>query len=173
MKRALLYLLQICSERASYHREGDACFLFTLILICFLFTSCTPPLLQTDPEMLTDSSTVTITCNTAKGNRGLEGFSGPVFVHLGLITDSSEHINSWRYVKFPWGSTEEQARANKVGNSQWSYTIPNLRRFFGVADRERILNLAILFRSGNCLDTFCKVQRNEDGSDIILPVNQQ
>jgi hypothetical protein len=101
------------------------------------------------------------------------GFTGPVYVHLGLITDSSGFPNDWRYVKFKWGSVEKAAEATRQGKNRWSYKIENMRNFFGVADNEKILNLVILFRSGNCIDTFCKVLRNSDKSDISVAVNQK
>src|ERR1700750_662843 len=134
--------------------------IFLIVASSFLIISCSSPLVKTDPAIVFDSSTVTIMCNTAKGNKGLLGFKGPVYVHVGVVTDSSTNSNYWRYVKFKWGSTEAAALATRVNDNIWSYTIPNIRRFLAVSENEKILNLAILFREGNCVDTFCKVQRN-------------
>jgi hypothetical protein len=147
--------------------------IFLIITIAVLFANCsTHPLIQTAPELFTDSSEVTITCNGASGNKGLLDIDEPVYVHVGLITDSSNSPTDWRYVKFKWGSTEEAALAKLTGNNSWSYTIPNIRKFFGVPEKEKILSLAILFRSGNCIDINCHVLRNEDNSDILIPVGQ-
>ena len=138
-------------------------------LFPFLFCSCSTPLIQTDPEALTDSTGVTITCNAAEGNKGLMDYTGPVYVHLGLITDSSISAGYWRHVKFKWGSVNDSALAKPVGKNKWSYYIPNIRQFFKVPPEEKILKLAVLFRSGNCRDTLCKVLRSEDGRDILIP----
>jgi hypothetical protein len=135
-----------------------------------IITSCTSPLIETNPGNLSDSSSVTITCNATKGNKGLLDYNGPVYVHLGLITDSSLNSNHWRYVKFNWGSQQKEALATVAGKNRWSYNIPNIRKFFEVKENEKLLQVAILFRSGNCIDTFCKVLRNEDKSDIFIPV---
>ena len=142
-----------------------------IVALSFLITNCSSPLIRTEPATVFDTSTVKITCNTEKGNRGLFGFKGPVYAHVGVVTDSSISPTYWRYVKFKWGSTEEAALATAEDDNSWSYTIPNLRKFFEVNENEKILKLAILFRAGNCLDTFCKVQRNADRSDIFIPVS--
>jgi hypothetical protein len=147
----------------------SSCSIFFLMLI---LSGCTTPLVEVSPREITDTSTVTITCNGAKGNKGLMNFEEPVYVHLGLITDSSINPNHWRYVKFKWGSTDEAALVKRAGRNQWTYEIPNIRKFFGVAENERIQNIAILFRQGNCIDTLCKTLRNEDKSDIFIPVRQ-
>jgi hypothetical protein len=135
--------------------------------------SCSARLLETDPDILTDTSKVTITCDGSEGNAGLQNYSGEVYVHLGLITSKSEHKDDWRYVKFTWGSMQQEARAVPAGKNRWSYPIYNVRKFFGVPDDERIKSLAILFRSGACLDVYCKVLRNSDGSNLYIPVEDK
>jgi len=145
---------------------------FLLTVASFLSLGCSSPLVETNPEIITDTSDVTITCNANKGNKGLLNYDGPVYVHLGLITDSSTHPNEWRYIKYKWGSTDAVALATPVSKNSWSYKIPNLRKFFDVKESEKILELAVLFRSGNCLDTFCKVLRNVDKTDIHIRVAQ-
>ncbi|RTL59018.1 MAG: hypothetical protein EKK37_11935 [Sphingobacteriales bacterium] len=145
-------------------------FIFFLLISAFWLSSCSSPLLAWNPDPVSDSSTVTITCNAEKGNQGLLNFEGPVYVHVGLITDSSRSANEWRYVRFKWGSADPEAEAKKVRKNRWSYTISNIRRFFGVKGNEKISGIAILFRAGNCFDTDCSVLRNENKSDMVIPV---
>ena len=145
--------------------------IFLVTIISVLLTNCSAPLIQTTPESFADTSKVTITCNGASGNKGLLDVKEPVYVHLGLITDSSVNPNHWRYVKFTWGLTQDSALAKPVGTNSWSYTIPNIRKFFGVPGNEKIESLAVLFRTGNCIDTNCHVLRNLDGSNIYIPLN--
>jgi hypothetical protein len=141
-----------------------------VIATSLLYISCSSRLVKTAPEIITDTSTVTITADASQGNKGLLGYKGPVYVHIGLITDSSISPTVWRYLKFKWGSTEEAALASPAGNNKWTYKIPNIRNFFAVPENERIQKLCILFREGNCIDTFCKVLRNADESDIFIPI---
>ena len=91
-----------------------------------------------------------------------------MYVHVGVITNLSTGPTNWRYSKFTWGSTEAAALATSAGTNKWSYTINNIRTFFGVPAGETILKIAILFRAGNCTD--CLAQRNADLSDMYVPV---
>lgn len=154
--------------------KGKPVFIVIIIVaICStLMTSCGPPLIQTTPEIFTDTSEITITCNANRGNKGIRGYEGPVYVHLGLITDRSRSPNDWRYVKFYWGSTEAEARAKPIGNNRWTYKISNIRRFFDVDPNEKILKIALLFRSGNCIDINCKVLRSYTKGDLFIPIPQ-
>src|SRR5688572_9832097 len=107
-----------------------------MLLVCmqglFLIYSCKSRLIETDPLVVADTGAVTITVDAETGNKGLLDFEGPVFIHMGLITDSSEYPNEWRFVKFKWGSMEQEARATELGGNKWTYTIPGIRSFFGV-----------------------------------------
>ncbi|WP_336518366.1 hypothetical protein [Pollutibacter soli] len=127
-------------------------------------------MIETEPGMVSDTGRVVIIVDAEAGNKGLSDFNGPVFVHTGLITDSSEYPNEWRYVKFKWGSMEERAGAIEIGKNKWAYTIPDIRSFFGVSKDEKILKLAFLFRERNCIDTFCSVLWNVDKSDLSIDI---
>lgn len=144
-----------------------------LLIACSSFIISCNQLLETDPERLTDTGDVTITCDASQGNKGLLNYEGDVFVHVGLITSKSEHIEDWRHVKFDWGSRENLAKATPVGKNKWSYTIKNIREFFDVDQDEKISQLAVLFRSGACIDVYCKVLRNTDDSNIYIPVHDE
>jgi len=139
-------------------------------LLLFLLPGCSSPLIETDPAIVSDIGSVTITANANNGNKGLLDINEPVYVHLGLITDSSVNSNQWRYVKFKWGSTDPAALATPTGKNSWSYSISNIRDFFGVKGNEKLLSIAVLFRQGNCIDTFCRVLRNADRTDIFIPI---
>jgi rhodanese-related sulfurtransferase len=147
------------------HAYGAACLL--------LAASCRTELIETNPGAVTDTGNVTITCNAAEGNQGLLGYSGDVYVHLGLITSKSRFPDDWRYVKFKWGSRQREARATPDGKNRWTYPVGNVRRFFGVPSDEKILRIAVLFRSGGCVDAYCKVLRSAEGGNVYISVNDQ
>src|SRR6266487_2143032 len=116
-----------------------------------------------------DASTIVITVDATKGNQGLLNYASPmdVYVHIGLITDSSATETSWHYSKFTWGTPNPQAQATYIGNNKWTYTIiGGIRTFFNVTSGIGIKKIAILFRNGDG----SKAQRNTDGSDMYVPV---
>src|SRR5688572_25936802 len=142
--------------------------IFLLLCVFLLANFCQSQLLSWTPEFPKDNDNVTITVDATKGNQALLNFAGNMYVHVGVITNLSAGPTNWRYSKFTWGSTEAAALATSAGTNKWSYTINNIRTFFGVPAGETILRIAILFRAGNCTD--CLAQRNADQIDMYVPV---
>ena len=138
------------------------------LIIMVMLVSCSSGVISWTPHELTDTSDVVITCDATRGNHGLYHFKGPVYVHIGAVTDMGANPGVWQYSKFFWGTHLPEALAKPVGENKWSYSIHNIRKFFDVPDDEKILKIAILFRS-ECKDT-CLALRNRDGSDIFIPV---
>ena len=138
-------------------------FLFYLVLTS-LFSNA--QLLSWAPAFAKDNDNITITMDATKGNQGLLGFSGNVYVHIGVITSASTSSSNWLYAPFTWATTPAAAQATPAGTNKWSYTINNIRNFFAVPAGETIKKIAILFRDG----PGNTVQRNSDGSDMYIPV---
>src|SRR5436190_13025163 len=138
------------------------------LLSCVLLTSLLgqSQLLTWSPAFPKDNDNITITVDATKGNKGLLGFSGNVYVHIGLITSASTSSSNWLYSPFTWGTTPAAAQATPAGTNKWSYTINNIRSFFNVPAGETILKIALLFRDG----PGNMAQRNSDASDMYVPV---
>jgi glycosidase len=139
-----------------------------LSLFLFGYNFSDAQLLITSPDFPTDNSSVTITVDATKGNKGLQGFTGNVFLHTGVITSLSTNPSDWKYVQGTWGTTTAP-QATSAGTNRWSFTIPNIRQFYGVPAGESILRLTVLFRD----QAGATVQRNIDGSDMYVQVYQQ
>src|SRR4051812_49161107 len=110
--------------------------IFTLFFLGFL-TSAKSQLLTWSPQFPSDTSSITVTVDATKGNKGLLDYNGSVYMHLGVITDSSTSAGNWRYVTTQWGTTTA-ATATPAGTNKWSFTINNPRAYFGVPVSERI-----------------------------------
>ncbi|MBS1925527.1 MAG: hypothetical protein JST57_05965, partial [Bacteroidetes bacterium] len=141
------------------------------LAICLgICTSAQQRLLTWAPEFAVDNSTITITTDCTKGNQGLLNYEGGnsnnVYVHIGVITSVNPTAGAWQHVPFTWGSTTPAAKATPLGNNKYSYTITNIRSFFGVPAAETILKVAIIFRNA----TGSLKQVNSDGSDMYVPV---
>ena len=136
------------------------------IFSVFAFTIIKAQLLSFTPNFPLDNSNLVVTMDATKGNKGLKDFAGPVYVHVGVITNLSTGPSNWKYVPFGWGTSNPLAEATNAGTNKWTYTINNIRTFFNVPVGETILRVCILFR--NAAGTL--VQRNMDGGDMYLPV---
>jgi len=145
-------------------------FYLSVIMLCISFSIYSQRLLTWTPEFPTDNGNITFTIDATKGNRGLFNYEGGnsnnVYVHIGLITSASTSASDWKYTKFTWGSTDPLARATALGSNRYSYTINNIRSFFGVPAGESIRKITVLFRNA---DGSLK-QTNSDNSDMYIPV---
>jgi 1,4-alpha-glucan branching enzyme len=128
-------------------------------------------LLSVDVPFPTDASTVVITADASKGSRGLLNHTASdVYVHTGVTTNLSTNSTDWKYVKFNQNFTLPNAalQATSLGNNRWSFTIANIRAYYGVPAGETILKINILFRSGDG----SKKLANIDGSDMYIQIYQ-
>src|ERR1700744_6183275 len=125
-------------------------------------------LLTPSPAFPQDVSAVSITVDCSKGNQGLFNYANTsdVYVHIGVITNLSANSSDWRYAPFTWGTANPAAQATSLGNNLYTFTINNIRSYFGVPAGETILAVAILFRNG----TGSQAQRNAGGGDMFVIV---
>jgi hypothetical protein len=138
-----------------------------LILAVLWCCGASAQLLTGAPYFPKDTSTLTITVNCNFGNQGLLNYGDTgVYVHIGLITDSSTSNTNWRYAPFTWGTANPAAAATYIGNNQYQFTFHNIRAYFGVPAAEIIYKVAILFRNA----TGSLAQRNTDGTDMFWSV---
>ena len=136
-----------------------------IITLALLFVSVIAhsQLLTWSPQFPTATSTINITMNAAQGNQALMGYSGKVYMHLGVITNLSTGPSDWRYVITTWGVANSY-QAGNIGTNLWAFSIdPSV---FNVPAGETILEVALLYRTV----TGDTVQRNADGGDIKIPI---
>ena len=144
-------------------------FLLAFLLLCFAVVAGQAQLLSTDIAFPTDASTIVVTVDANKGNKGLLNHTASdVYVHTGVITNLSTSPTNWRYVKFNQNFNQPNAalQATSLGGNKWQFTIANIRAYYGVPAGETILRVSILFRSGNGQ----LKQANSDGSDMYIQV---
>ena len=84
---------------------------YFLFCVALLSLTSHAQLLTWTPSFPKDNDNITITMDATKGNQGLMGFSGNVYVHVGVITSASTSGANWLYVPFTWGSTTAAAQA--------------------------------------------------------------
>ena len=144
-------------------------FLLAVVFFAITTTTFSQRLLSWTPEFPNDNSTMTVTVDCTKGNQGLFNYANTsdVYVHVGVNTNLSTGPGDWKYVKFPnFNAPTPAAQATSLGNNRYSYTITNIRTFFGVPAGETINKVNIIFRTGNG----SLKQVNSDNSDMYIPV---
>ncbi len=144
--------------------------LFSTLFCLLLFCTVHSQLLSWSPNFITEQTqNAAITADATKGNQGLLNHAaGDVYVHIGVITNYSTSNGDWKHVQSTWGTTADSIHAVSTSTNQWTFTLPGtVRSFFKMTDpAEKILKIAILFRSGDGNEKLT----NSDGSDMFVPV---
>ncbi len=119
-------------------------FLFLLVAM----HSARAGVLTVDPSFPSVDEPVTITFN-AEGTP-LEGYTGEIYAHTGLIT-SEDDIDSggWEYVIGEWGDNDAQPQLDEIGPDQWRLEIDNIPDFYNVEAGETIYQIAMVLRSSD------------------------
>lgn len=133
-------------------------------MLCLAITGAMAQVVTTTPTFPSQSDTITLFFDAAKGNRDLQGFAGDVYAHTGVITFLSTSPTDWRFVKAQWTENKPECKLARVATNLYKLTIPNPRTFYGVTGTEQIRQLAFVFRSSDG----SRVGRAEDGTDIYV-----
>ncbi|PLX14278.1 MAG: alpha-amylase [Marinilabiliales bacterium] len=143
--------------------------LIILSITLFLASPGFAQLITLDPTFPTDQDAVIVTFNAALGSGGLEGYSGDVYAHTGVITNNSNSGSDWKYVKAAWNENIPECKMTNKGGDIWELNIsPSIREYYGVPEGESILQLAFVFRSADgSLEG-----KTESGGDIFYDVSQ-
>lgn len=122
------------------------------------------------PTFFRETDPVTITYDASQGNAALAGFTGPVYIWTGIVTNLSPNNTTWRHVKSP-----NFAQPDPAALMTRSSTNPNLysitftpRTFYPVPANETILRLGMIFK--NAAGTV--VGRSNTGGDFFIDVWQ-
>ncbi|MCC2545308.1 T9SS type A sorting domain-containing protein [Hymenobacter sp. BT175] len=144
--------------------------LSSLLLFLGTMTSVRAQVVTTQPAFFRETDQVTITFDASQGNRALQGFTGPVYIWTGVVTNLSPTLTTWRHVKSPtFSQGDPAALMTRSATNPNLYTISfTPRTFYPVPANETILRLGMIFKdaAGNT------VGRNADGSDIFIDVFQ-
>ncbi|MDH6359280.1 alpha-amylase family glycosyl hydrolase [Parabacteroides sp. PF5-9] len=123
--------------------------------------------ITSNPVTFSDQEAIEIIFHAAEGNKGLQGYTGDVYAHTGVITDKSNG-QEWRYAP-TWGDNQEKYKLASLGDDQWKLTItPNVRTYYQVPEEETILKLAFVFRSADNQ----KEGKGSGGTDLFLNLGE-
>lgn len=121
-------------------------FRFLVLLPLFLCTAILTAQVTCDPVFPNVDDDVTITFNAAQGNAALAGFAGPVYAHMGVITDQSTSPSDWKHVTTTWGIADAVGLMTYEAPNIWKKSF-NIRTFFNIPQNETVLQMAFVFRN--------------------------
>lgn len=143
---------------------------FFLLFFVLLGISTSAQVIDVEPEFPTRSQSVTVTFYAQNGNGALEGYSGSIYVHTGVLTSQSTSSTDWRYVKADWEENIEATQLTRIAEDTFQLEItPSIEDYYGVPEGEEIEKMAFVFRNADG----SIVGRAEDGGDIFYDVYQE
>jgi glycosidase len=143
---------------------------FFLLFFVLIGISTSAQVIDVEPEFPTRSQSVTVTFYAQNGNGALEGYSGSIYVHTGVLTSQSTSSTDWRYVKADWEENIEATQLTRIAEDTFQLEItPSIEDYYGVPEGEEIKKMAFVFRNADG----SIVGRAEDGGDIFYDVYQE
>ena len=138
------------------------------LIMTILFSNTFSQLVTWNPVFATANDSIVVVFDATQGNRGLQGFTGDVYAHTGVITNLSTSNTDWRYVKTSWGQNTPETMLERIGTDLYRIVIrPSVRSFYNVNPAETILQIAFVFRSA--LPPY-REGKTADGGDIFVPL---
>jgi hypothetical protein len=126
-------------------------------------------IITTDPAIPLSGEAVTIYFDATEGSGGLEGYSGDVYAHTGVLTNLSTGSGDWRYVISDWGINTSATKLTRISTNYYSLELnPSIRDYYGVPLTETITHMAFVFRSSDSQ----LEGKDEGGADIFVEVFQ-
>lgn len=144
-----------------------------ILFIALLFTQAAiAQIIVTDPAFPTDDNPVVITYDATQGSGGLQGYTGDVYAHTGVITNQSSTSSDWRYVMSEWGQNIPETKMSRIGEDLYELEItPDIRDYYGVPSTELIQQMAFVFRSDVPVGGGYLEGKTASGGDIFVDVH--
>lgn len=126
------------------------------------------PLISTDPTFVTSNATTDVIVYINTTGTGLDGYTGAIYAHTGVLTAASTSTEDWKYVKYEWTVNNNSCKLTKVKDNIHKLVIKGgIRAFYGIPASENITHLAFVFRSADG-----SKEMKDNGNDIFVAISE-
>src|SRR5659263_521397 len=73
-----------------------------------------------NPSFVTEADNCVLTFDATLGDKGLTGFTGEIWAHIGVITNLSTSNSDWKYVKSGWAVNIDATKLTNISTNKWS-----------------------------------------------------
>ncbi|MEA4851836.1 MAG: alpha-amylase family glycosyl hydrolase [Paludibacter sp.] len=136
------------------------------MLVLLVSTFVWGQIVTTTPTIITDdyTGTIEVVFDATKGTAGLKDFTGNVYAHTGVFTETSP--STWAHAPV-WGDNAAKYKLTSLGANKWKLLItPNMAGYYGLNAGEKVTKLCFVFRS----EDKTKEGKDTGGADIFVPV---
>ncbi len=124
-------------------------------------------IITTEPSLPLAEEAVIIYYDATLGSAGLEGFTGDIYAHTGVLSSESSGTEDWQYVKTEWCENTDETKLTRISENLYSLEISSsIREYYGVPEEELITHMAMVFRNSDG----SKEGKGDGGSDILVEV---
>jgi len=131
--------------------------IYSLLFIFYIISSlpANAQIIEADPLYPHVSGPVDIIFHVNRCNCSLQGFTGDIYAHTGLITDESVDNGDWKNVIAEWGVNLPKALLQKQDDSTYILSVsPSVNEYYETGDTLNVEQLAFVFRNpGGTLQT--------------------
>ena len=142
----------------------------TVLILFLVFSNLIFAQVSTDPAIPTATTEITITLDTS--GTELDGYTGDIYAHTGVLTSESADASDWKYVIAEWTENTEKAKLTKTAANTYQLKItPNIPTFYNITGGDTVTDIAVVFRSSDGSkqtrpDIFIKIY--EEGLNITF-----
>ena len=115
-----------------------------LLLLPFSYSLALSQAVWLVPESPSVTDTVTLYFNSNQGNKELQGYSGDIYFHTGVITDKSLDARDWKYVVGNWGLDDSRVKMTALNDSIYNATFV-IQDFYQLVQQENAQQLAFVY----------------------------
>ncbi len=122
--------------------------LLPALLIQFCFNHSYSQVIEANPEYPTMSDPVDITFYLNRCQGTIDGYTGDIYAHTGVMTTESVDLNDWKYVIAGWNENLEKAKLEQIDDSTYVLHItPSISEYYGITGNVSVTQLAFVFRN--------------------------
>jgi len=106
--------------------------------------------ITTEPAFPVANQSVKIIFDATQGTAGLKDYTGDIYAHTGLITETSTSGSDWKYVIADWNVNLEKAKLTRISANIYELNItPDILSYYDAPSTEKILKMAFVFRNAD------------------------
>jgi hypothetical protein len=154
--------------------ESICKYFLLLLLLLFNIEFLQSQVIEANPEYPGINDSVDITFYTDRCDCPLDGYTGDIYAHTGVLTFESTGSSDWKYVIADWNQNLEKAKLEKVNATTYMLHIrPSISEYYNIPENVSVEKLAFVFRtpdgSKKTIDLFYDVQDEGLNLQFIKP----
>ena len=115
-----------------------------------MLSKVTAQVIDVDPLYPTINDSVKITFHVDQCGCNLNGYTGDIYAHTGVLTTSSTNSGDWKHVRTVWGVNTAATKLVKINSTTYVLHItPDIKNYYEILTTDTVTQMAFVFRSSD------------------------